>query len=191
MKSHRAIKYIPNIFTLTNISLGLASVLFLIQSEHQNKALVVPVLIFLGGVADFFDGYFARKLGASTNLGKNLDSFADIITFGVAPIALINYLSISEHSVFMMVASLIFIMAGAYRLARYNLKDFSSHFMGLPITAAGIMLALYSVTYPHWATDISPIGCEIITTIIILLLSALMISKRSFKRPLILNKKAG
>jgi CDP-diacylglycerol--serine O-phosphatidyltransferase len=190
MNRYKLKKYIPNLFTLANMSFGLASVLFLLQAGHPHKAIIVPIFIFLGGVADFFDGYFARILNVSTDMGKQLDSFADIITFGIAPIALINYLSVSEHSILIMVASLIFVIAGSYRLARYNLRDFRNYFMGLPITAAGVILAIYCVVYPYLIADLHSVTRTTITTLLIGLLSALMISQKTVKRFYFINHKS-
>jgi CDP-diacylglycerol--serine O-phosphatidyltransferase len=167
------LKYIPNLLTFLNISLGLVAILLVIQSGHPHKTLIIPALIFAGGIVDFLDGFLARRLGAISAMGKQLDSFADIITFGIAPILLINYISYS-HPAILVVSSLAYILAAAYRLARFNLHDFSNHFQGLPITAAGLILALYAAVYPL----ITPI----FTPILILILAALMISKKKIKR---------
>ena len=164
------------------MSLGLTSVLVLIQTDHPHKTIIAPILIMLGGLVDFFDGYLARKLKVESNMGKQLDSFADIITFGIAPICLINYISTCNYPVFIIVASLIFMMAGAYRLARYNMNDFSRHFAGLPITAAGIALAIYCMIYPVWVKHLSDMVCVAITTMFLVLLSVMMISKTKVKR---------
>jgi len=164
------------------MSLGLTAVLVLVQTDHPHKAVIAPALILLGGMVDFFDGYLARKLKAESDMGKQLDSFADIITFGIAPICLVNYIYSCHSPVLVIVASLIFMMAGAYRLARYNLNDFSSHFMGLPITAAGIVLAVYCVAYPLWMTYVDYGLCTTITSTFIILLSVMMISKIKVKR---------
>jgi len=182
MGNGRLLRRLPNILTLMNMSLGLSAVLVLLQTDHPYKAFIAPILIVLGGVADFFDGFLARKLNAVSGMGKQLDSFADLITFGVAPILLINYISACESFVVIIVASLIYIMAGAYRLARFNLADFSKHFLGLPIPAAGIALVVYSVTYPLWITPDYANIRTIITTAFIILLSAMMVSKKKIKR---------
>jgi len=175
-------KFIPNIFTFSNMLFGLLSILLLIQSEHINKAIFVPILIFLGGAADLLDGFLARKLNAVAELGKQLDSFADIITFGVAPISLINYLSVCPYPIGIVLASLVYISAGAYRLARYNLSEFTGHYCGLPIPVAGVSLAAYSMVYPMWADFENPLLSTTVTVSFILLLSVLMISKKSIKR---------
>ena len=182
-------KYIPNIFTFTNMLLGLLSILLLVQIEHPHKTIIVPAMILLGGIADFFDGFIARKLNVVTDFSKQLDSFADIITFGVAPIALINYLCSCNYKFFSITASIIYIAASAYRLARYNLNNFKDHFVGLPITAAGILLTIYAFAYPFWAYNTNRLQSTIITALFLLLLSALMVSKAKVKR--IFRSKSG
>ncbi|MDR2167248.1 MAG: CDP-diacylglycerol--serine O-phosphatidyltransferase [Clostridiales bacterium] len=166
------LKHLPNLLTLLNLSIGLVAVLLVIQPSHPHKTLIIPALILLGGIIDFFDGFLARRLRASSQMGKQLDSFADIITFGVAPILLINYIS-HTHPTILIVVSIAYALAAAYRLARFNLHDFSRHFQGLPITAAGLILAAYAAVYPQ---------IPVITPALILALSALMISKRKIKR---------
>ena len=173
------LKHIPNLLTLFNITLGLLAILIIIQPSHPHKTLIIPALILMGGIVDFFDGFLARRLGATSAMGKQLDSFADIITFGIAPILLLNYISYSPRAI-LIVSSLAYILAAAYRLARFNLRDFSNHFQGLPITAAGLILALYAAAYPL----ISPI----LTPILILTLAVLMVSKKKIKRILYTQK---
>ena len=172
---------IPNILTLINMSLGLCAVLLLIQTDHPHKAFISTALIMLGGIVDFFDGFIARKLNATSSMGKQLDSFADIITFGTAPALLINYISTCRPSILIIVSSLIFTVAGAYRLARFNLSDYQDHFLGLPIPVAGIALAIYSAAYTLWP-PVHPGICTVITASFIIILSVMMVSKKKIKR---------
>ena len=72
---------IPNIITLTNLFCGLCAILF----AFEGNLTVSSVFIFCGALFDFFDGLIARVLKVSGELGKQLDSFADSVTFGVAP----------------------------------------------------------------------------------------------------------
>jgi len=182
MSKASMVKRIPNLLTLINLMLGFAAVLFLLQPDHLQKPLIVTSFILLGGIADFFDGFLARKLHASTAMGKQLDSFADIITFGIAPVSLANYLAPVAHSVPLIGASLVFIVAGAYRLARYNLHGFSNHLMGLPITAAGIILAVYGTVAYRWAVVEQDSVYVIVTVVVLLVLSAVMVSKKKVIR---------
>lgn len=162
-------KHIPNILTFLNLTVGFLAVLLLMQPYHPNKILIITCLIVAGGVFDFFDGYLARKLGSTSDFGKNLDSFADIVTFGVAPVVFVNY--ISSYPIFTIIAGLIFMLAASFRLARFNLHAQTDHFHGLPITAAGLILTLL---VPHVPA--------LITTVVMLILAIAMISKKQVKR---------
>lgn len=182
MKKDNILKHIPNMLTLTNMMLGLAAVLFLLQANHPHKPVIVVSLILLGGITDFFDGFLARALGASTEIGKQLDSFADLITFGVAPVSLVNYLGYWGHSWLVLLSSLFFVAAGAYRLARYNLRDFSNYFMGLPIPAAGIVLAVYGGAVLPWMLVEWPGLGQLVTVVVLVGLSVMMVSRVRVKR---------
>jgi len=182
MGQNKLIKHVPNILTITNMLLGLTAILFIIRLEHTYKPLIITALILLGGIADFFDGYIARKFSVVTDVGKQLDSFADIITFGVAPVAFVNYVAPCEYFGIVTISSLIFVGAGAYRLVRYNLGDFRDYFVGLPITAAGVLLTVYCAAYPKWCEHLPTAICVVVTALFILLLSVMMVSKKKFKR---------
>lgn len=182
MNRRKYLNLIPNLFTFANLLLGLMSILLLVQTEHPNKTFIVSALILLGGAADFFDGYFARRLNAVTDFGKQMDSFADIITFGIAPVGLMNYLFTCNHKIPILAASALYLAAGAYRLARFNLGDFKDHFVGLPIPVAGILLTFYSVAYPAWSANVHSIVCTAITIVVIVLLAMLMVSRQKIKR---------
>ena len=72
---------IPNLFTAANLLSGIFAILFTLMGRID----IAPFLIFLGALFDFFDGFIARKLNQAGELGKQLDSLADMITFGLAP----------------------------------------------------------------------------------------------------------
>jgi len=166
-------QHIPNTLTLINMLLGLVAVTLLIGSNLPNKEIIAVILIMLGAIIDFFDGYIARKLDAVTTIGKQLDSFADLVTFGIAPICLANYIA---FSILIAIPSSLFLLAGAYRLARYQINGFNGYFMGLPITIAGVLLAV-------WCLMLSKIEVHtVITALFIAMLAALMVSKIKVKK---------
>ena len=106
---------------------------------------LVALFLIISCVCDFLDGYIARKLKVSSGLGVELDSLADLISFGIAPVV-VFYVGFfdAKPSIFSFVACLGYLLAGAFRLARFNnsahQKDApSSHFQGLPITGASLM----------------------------------------------------
>lgn len=182
MDKQKFATYAPNILTLANMLLGLTAILVLTTPEHPHKPFIVAACILLGAVADYFDGYIARKFNAVTDMGKQLDSFADLITFGIAPISLVNYVFACETHSFLVFLSLVFPIAGMYRLARYNLSEFSGHYTGLPITPSGVTLAVYSIICALWAEyRQSNIG-TIVTIVLIVLLAVMMVSKVKIRR---------
>ena len=182
MSHSKLTRHIPNFLTFINISLGLGAIILLIRSNHPYKTLAASILVVLGSFCDLFDGFLARRFNVVTSMGKQLDSFADIVTFGIAPILLINYTSQCKPPTFIVSASLIFVMAGTYRLARYNQHDFNENFVGLPITIAGIGLTFYCIVYPKWSIYVHDVICTAITILVIILLSFMMISKVKIRR---------
>jgi len=165
---------------MTNLALGMWSISLLI---HENNPRRAAILILLGAVIDFFDGNLARKLKVTSDMGKQLDSFADIITFGVAPVVLINHIY-AQHlsSGLIWLASMVFMVAGAYRLARFNTADFTNHFLGLPIPVAGGALTVYTLLQPIWIDRFHTPIYPKITVILLVLLSIMMVSKKKVNR---------
>ncbi|OAT74442.1 CDP-diacylglycerol--serine O-phosphatidyltransferase [Parageobacillus thermoglucosidasius] len=135
-----------NILTLTNLSLGGFSVLTTLKEQLHISLL----LIFLAALVDRFDGAVARKLNIESELGKQLDSMSDIISFGVAP-ALLMYQSILyEFGAPGAFFTILYIGCGAFRLARFNITENNGYFSGLPITAAGVLLTLSYLTIHYF-----------------------------------------
>ncbi len=105
------------------------------------------ILIMVGGMLDSMDGLLARKLNATSEIGKQLDSFADLITFGIAPIMI--YLSMHhiavKHVLHLpeIIISAYYVLCAIYRLARYNVSEYKEYFEGLPTTASGVLLCGY------------------------------------------------
>lgn len=142
---------IPNLFTLSNLFCGFLSIVFAAQGDLKNAAL----LILIGMMLDSMDGRIARLLGAQSEMGKELDSLSDIVTFGVAPSILVYYVSFSEHGLVGLMVAGLFPLFGAYRLARFNVdtKNSTDYFTGVPITAAGGILTLLT-TLHQWVPTI-------------------------------------
>lgn len=133
-------KHIPNTLTSCNLISGCIATVFALSANY-NMALA---FIVLGAVFDFFDGMSARLLGVSSPIGKELDSLADDVTFGVAPSSMIfSLLYTSEYpdelsSVAAFLPYLAFVMAAfsAIRLAKFNLDERqATSFIGLPTPA--------------------------------------------------------
>lgn len=164
-------KHIPNLFTLINLFFGCIAITYILQngiiivSDEQGSQLVeIPEKIWLGSlfialaaVVDFLDGFVARLFGATSALGKQLDSLADAVSFGAAPGMIVyQFLRLSYSSdpggievpvIFLMPAFLI-PCAAAYRLAKFNLDDSQQYgFKGVPTPAVGLLVASFPLIY--------------------------------------------
>lgn len=167
----RIMKQLPNIFTLLNLFFGCVAIVYILQNglvslttQEGELMLMLPekiywasVFIGIAAVIDFLDGLIARIMNVHSNMGKELDSFADLVSFGVAP-AMIVYqflrLSFAQQENGLDISSLwllpafIIPCAGAYRLGRFNLdKEQSFGFKGVPIPAAGLLIASFPLIY--------------------------------------------
>src|SRR5690554_4394921 len=155
-------------FTLANLYCGFLSINFAADGQYNNAA----ILILIGMMLDSMDGRLARMLHADTKLGKELDSLADIVTFGVAPSFLVYYTYFFQFGLLGFAVAGLFPLFGAYRLARFNVSppnESLNYFTGVPITAAGGILALLTL-FGNWIP-------EIITTVIFTGMCFLMVSK--------------
>ncbi|MEO5682989.1 MAG: CDP-alcohol phosphatidyltransferase family protein [Chitinophagaceae bacterium] len=159
-------KKIPNIFTLLNLMFGCCAIVFalqtesiiIIQADDSSTSFSMPerlyyaaICIAIAAFIDFLDGFLARLLNASGEMGKQLDSLSDVVSFGVAPaVILFQFLRLSymqqqnglEINIAWLLPAFLFACAGAYRLARFNIDTTQSYgFKGVPIPAAGLVVA--------------------------------------------------
>ena len=137
-------KHIPNAITCCNLLCGCTSVYFSMQIDEKWAA----ALIFIALVFDFCDGLVARALGAYSDLGKQLDSLADVVSFGVAPaFILINMFTFHTGYVdpslwWLKYVSFLIPVFSALRLAKFNIDTRQSEmFFGLPTPSTGIFIA--------------------------------------------------
>jgi CDP-diacylglycerol--serine O-phosphatidyltransferase len=128
-------KAIPNLFTIGNLVCGFLSITFNMSGFLE----ISSIFIFFSAVLDLIDGRIARKLKVNSEFGVELDSLADIISFGVAPALLFH--SIAAPSILTSLAFILFPTMGALRLAKFSVKPTIGYFKGLPIPAAGLPLA--------------------------------------------------
>jgi CDP-diacylglycerol--serine O-phosphatidyltransferase len=161
---------IANLLTLANLTLGGFAIIFTIQENLRLSLL----LIFLAALADRFDGMIARKLNIESDLGKQLDSMSDIISFGIAPALLLYQGIIHEFGGPGTFFTIFYIACGAFRLARFNITECNGYFTGLPITAAGCLITLSYLVIPS-------IPAEVILFFMIIL-SFLMVSTFKLKK---------
>lgn len=179
-----------DIISLVNALLGFASIIMTVRSQLEGAV----VLILIAVIADGADGAVARYSGNGV-LGANLDSLADVISFGVAPAAAaFAVVDNSVHFRFLAWASAgFFLTCGILRLARFNVAGKKDGFEGIPITAGGFIVALYLI----WLLEVAYTGGSWGAVYIfvwfliplLVILSVLMVSTISYpklKKPVLL-----
>lgn len=134
-----------NMITIGNLAFGGAAIMATVNEYYTFSVL----FIFIAGLLDRFDGMVARRFNLESELGKQLDSMSDIISFGIAPALLMYSLVLQEFSIAGMIITVIYIACGAFRLARFNISESNGFFTGLPITVAGVILTLsyFAINY--------------------------------------------
>jgi CDP-diacylglycerol--serine O-phosphatidyltransferase len=183
---------IPNAMSLGNLGLGFLSILLCVRSNSAttyplgNIYFISSMLILSAAFLDGFDGMVARWLNVEGPLGKQLDSLADLTTFGIAPGVLIytmyfqhlpasiNFYDIPLISV---VIAATYPISAAFRLARFNVESPKDSFIGLPSPIAGIALAFLGIIFKAYQL---PVGAVIV---LYLLLAILMSSNIRYSKP--------
>ncbi len=174
-------QYIPNILTLCNLITGGLSIIYIFQEQIS----VVLFLLGLSLILDFLDGLTARLLRATSEIGKQLDSLADMVSFGLAPgFIMMLLINVSTESVFPstdviswgLIAMLI-PACSAIRLAKFNLEPKqSSSFYGLPTPANTLLILSYwSMIHFQPNTWLSTIINHPLILIILTLISSLLL----------------
>lgn len=148
--------WIPNILTFGNLTCGFVSIVFASSAAPQGKT-VAALLVLLAALLDGLDGQVARWLRVNSPIGKELDSLADCVTFGIAP----GYLAYKAYlfgTGFMfgerifdigIAIAAVFPICAAYRLARFNVQSVPGSFSGLPSPIAAVLVALVPLSFPY------------------------------------------
>lgn len=165
--------FLPNMITLFNLLTGFLSLVMASFGELPTAAW----LLVLSLVWDSLDGNVARMFNNPSDLGRELDSLADVVSFVVAPVFLMSKLLLHHLSPWMLLFFFLYLAAGAYRLARFNIRPaIKEHFEGLPTPAAAmtlVMTVLSSLKNGWTHLDVF----SIFSPLLIILLSFLMISR--------------
>lgn len=169
-------KHIPNLLTCGNLLAGSLAVAFTL---YHHRADVAMALIVLAAIFDFFDGLVARALGVSSPIGKDLDSLADVVSFGLAPATLVWYTlqglgitSVWSYGVFLLVAF------AALRLAKFNNDTRqSTSFLGLPVPSNALFFLGYTSSLPMVVFLLGPVGTLVVTLVLTLLFGSLMLGE--------------
>lgn len=149
LKRHVSLKdasgVVPSLFTVGNMALGF----FAIMQAFQSRWVSAATAIFIAHVLDIFDGRVARWIGKTSSFGGEFDSFADWMSFGIAPAIMVHRLALAEFGKLGFSLAFLFVLCAAIRLARFNLKAMdgdaaapSLNFTGLPTPGAGGFLAV-------------------------------------------------
>lgn len=157
--------WVPNAITALNLVCGSLAVFFAIDGQLGWAS----VFILSAAVFDFMDGFAARLLKAYSAIGKELDSLADLVSFGLAPAAIVFTLleltmfgqnqpiqNIDAHwgEWIVLFTSLVIPVAGAFRLAKFNTDDRQSEsFLGMPIPANAIFFASLGLIFELGASE--------------------------------------
>ena len=178
---------IPNIITLTNLLCGLCAIIFVFHGD----IILSGIFIFFGALFDFTDGLAARALNVNSELGKMLDSMADLVTFGVAPgLIIFNLIYTSQPDVFFIsnvkdpalvnaFISFLIPIFSAIRLAKYNVDTTNKdQFTGLPTPACAIFVAALPIINEY--QEIELFNEYIFLSILSIILPILLVSNISF-----------
>jgi CDP-diacylglycerol--serine O-phosphatidyltransferase len=193
---------LPNLFTLSCVLSGFTSLSLSALGKSESDLYLAALAICFGFFFDTFDGRVARLTKTQTDLGRDLDSLADVITFGAAPALMVYRWALTSFGRLGVLVAGLYVCAGALRLARFNVlsrrEEASGHkrpgkyTLGLSIPAAASVLVLM-VIVSHNAGQFRLVS-ERSTAVIVLVLSALMVSRvrfRSFKDVRLNGKTAG
>lgn len=176
----RGIYLLPSLFTVGNMLCGFAAVLYAIHDRLE----LAGWLILLAGVLDGLDGRIARLTSSTSEFGREYDSLADVVSFGIAPAILAYQWGLRGAGRWGWAAAFLFLVAGSVRLARFNVKvglTDRRFFVGLPIPAGAGALTMMVLVAPEPLVD-KPLA--IAAALFVFLVSVLMVSTiqyRSFK----------
>lgn len=199
-------KQIPNFFTLLNLLLGCVAIVFILQPGETIVQLddvgaaqvFLPeriwwgaLCIYAAAVVDFFDGFLARMLKASSEMGKQLDSLSDVVSFGVAPGCILYQLLRMGYAqeeggldvtFIYLLPAFIYSGAVAWRLAKFNISTTQTYsFIGVPSPATGLVVAAFPliIFYQYFGLQQWFINPYVLYAVIVLL-SYLLVCNRRF-----------
>lgn len=176
----RGMYLLPSLFTLANLFCGYACVIFATRGEYATAAPFIGIAVVL----DMLDGRIARLTGATSDFGREFDSLADVVSFGVAPAVLAYTWGLSAYGRLGWAVGFVFVSAAAIRLARFNIQSVANpdkrYFVGMPSPAAAGVPAATVFAYPYGLND----WYAVLAVPVLLVPALLMVSTikyRSFK----------
>ncbi len=172
-------KHIPNLITCLNLFSGCIAVVF----AFQNDLKLAAYFVFLAALLDFLDGFIARLLKSYSEIGKQLDSLADMVSFGLVPgIVLFQYLQnsngITENNNFLAFGGFIITVFSALRLAKFNLDTRQSdQFIGLPTPANALFIVSLIFVFEKYPTLFEQLNVAWFFAVITILFSYLLVAE--------------
>jgi len=183
---------LPNMLTLIGVCIGLTSIRFALDEKFE----FAIIAIIFAALFDWLDGRIARLIKGTSEVGKELDSLADVISFGVAPAFIMYFWKLNELGRFGWLLCLIYVSCVALRLARFNVNSNQepswrdNFFEGVPSPAGGI-LVLTPLIVSITGFDYIALDYDIIVPACFIVISLLLISKfpsYSFKKIIVQRK---
>ncbi len=173
-----------NLFTASSLFCGFYSIVLSASARPGDSGVLnaAAVLILFAGLFDMLDGPVARLTHTQSDFGKHLDSFADLVSFGIAPGLLLFQWGLAEIQVLGFAVAFAFVLAGCFRLARFNLDvdaDDPAYSRGLTITVSGVAVAVL-VIYHH-RTGLILLESQLAILLLTVFLSYLMVSEIRFR----------
>lgn len=175
----RVRKHIPNFITCANLFSGCVGMVF----AFQENLIFAAYALFLAAIFDFFDGFASRVLQAFSSIGKDLDSLADMVSFGVLPSIILYQLflqapQIDSVSTYLNFSAFLIPVFSALRLAKFNNDTRQSEiFIGLPTPANAILIASFPLIIQQYPTlsgiILNPYGL----TVFVIVMCALLVAE--------------
>ena len=173
MSSIPKILKLKDYITLTGTTLGLVALILATFGDLAFISMGFVLLTFTLGT-DLLDGYLARKMGTINEMGKQLDSLSDSLTFGIAP-AILTYQAFRSSTIFdiiLIIGCIIFALGAILRLARFNISE-GAGYTGVPTPLSGLFLTLYFFANYFYIHAFQLIRFEFFSTILISILMIL------------------
>lgn len=166
-------EWVPNLLTISSLAAGFISLVLTFHSQFELAA----AAILVSGLLDGLDGRVARLLKVTSLMGQELDSLADVVSFGVAPGFLMYALDLQYLGPAGAAIAVLFAASAGFRLARFNVGMPENFFVGLPSTVAGMLVASFVLYGAKLHSPFYPL--------LAVVLAVLMVSRlryRDFKR---------
>ena len=191
-ESRLKIYFLPNLLTAGNLFCGFVALTKIVEADplgdnFVSQIYLALIFILLACVCDLFDGRVARWGGAESPFGREFDSLADLISFGVAPAFLVHRIVLRdvfpEHPELGWFIASMYLLCGAFRLARFNClvalpgSSANKDFLGFPIPSAAGLVASLTLLIIHFNEKEKSLGhWNYLLAVVLVFLSAMMVS---------------